>query len=170
MKALSCALALVLALPVGAPLAQGPSSQATTYTIVLMSPELALRAAQAAMLACRQAGFQVSVAVVDRTGQAQVLLRDRLAGIHTADAATDKAWTAASFKIGTTALAKATMATTDAAGIRHIPRALAVGGGLPIEANGSLLGAIGISGGSSGAADDACARSGLAAVADDLNF
>lgn len=170
MKTLSCALAIALALPAGPALAQSASQRAGTYTIALMSPELALRAAQAAMTACRQAGYQVSVAVVDRTGQTQVLLRDRLAGIHTADAATDKAWTAASFKIGTTALAKATMAPAEAAGIRHIPRALAVGGGLPVEANGSLLGAIGISGAPSGAADDTCARSGLAAIADDLNF
>lgn len=164
------ALAMMLALNAGPTLAQPRPPGAATYTVALMSPELALQAAQAAMNACRQAGYQVSVAVVDRTGQTQVLLRDRLAGVHTADAATDKAWTAASFKIGTTALAKATMQGTDAAGIRHIPRALAVGGGIPVEANGALLGAIGISGAPSGAADDACARSGLAAIAEDLNF
>lgn len=170
MKRSSFALAMLAALHGNVVMAQPAPQQAATYTVALMSPELALQAAQAAMNACRQAGYQVSVAVVDRTGQTQVLLRDRLAGIHTADAATDKAWTAASFKIGTTALAKATMSGTDAAGIRHIPRVLAVGGGMPIEANGSLLGAIGISGAPSGASDDACARSGLAAIADDLNF
>jgi len=170
MKAFSCALAMLAALHGSSVMAQPASQRAATYTIALMSPELALQAAQAAMHACRLAGFQVSVAVVDRTGQTQVLLRDRLAGIHTVDAATDKAWTAASFKTGTTALAKATISGTEAAGIRHIPRALAVGGGIPVEANGSLLGAIGISGAPSGAADDACARSGLAAIADDLNF
>jgi len=170
MKAFPFALAVLATLHASLLRAQPASPAASTYTITLMSPELALQAAQAAMRACRQTGYQVSVAVVDRTGQTQVLLRDRLAGTHTADAATDKAWTAASFKTGTTALAKATMSGTDAAGIRHIPRALAVGGGMPIEANGSLLGAIGISGAPSGAADDACARSGLAAIADDLNF
>jgi uncharacterized protein GlcG (DUF336 family) len=161
-------LVLVLALSAGSAAAQAPTP--ATYTVTLMSPELALRAAQAALAACRQAGYQVAVAVADRGGQIQVLLRDRLAGSHTVDAAADKAWTAASFKMGTTALALATREGAEASGIRHIRRALAVGGGLPIEANGALLGAIGISGAPGGAADEACARAGIAAVADDLNF
>lgn len=161
-------LVLVLALNAGSAAAQAPTP--ATYTVTLMSPELALRAAQAALTSCRQAGYQVAVAVADRGGQVQVLLRDRLAGSHTVDAAADKAWTAASFKMGTTALALATREGAEASGIRHIRRALAVGGGLPIEANGALLGAIGISGAPGGAADEACARAGIAAVADDLNF
>lgn len=159
---------LLLALNVGPAAAQTPAP--ATYTVTLMSPELALRAAQAALAACRQAGYQVSVAVADRGGQLQVLLRDRLAGSHTVDAAADKAWTSASFKMGTTALALATKEGAEASGIRHIRRVLAVGGGIPIEANGALLGAIGISGAPGGAADDACARAGVAAVAEDLNF
>ena len=161
---------VLVAAGMGPARAQAPAPAPATYSITLMSPEMALRAAQAAMASCRQAGYQVSVAVVDRLGQTQVLLRDRLAGSHTAEAATDKAWTAASFKTGTTALAKVTAAAADASGIRHIRRALAVGGGVPVEANGALLGAIGISGAPSGAADDACALAGIAAVADDLNF
>lgn len=142
----------------------------STYTITLMAPELALKAAQAALAACRQGGYQVSVAIVDRTGQTQVMLRDRLAGIHTPDAATAKAWTAASFKTDTTSLARATQGGTESSGIRQIPRALAVGGGLTIEAGGVLFGAIGISGAPNGAADDACARAGIAAIAEDLEF
>lgn len=160
--------ALLLALNAGSAAAQAPAP--ATYTVTLMSPELALRAAQAALAACRQAGYQVAVAVADRGGQVQVLLRDRLAGSHTVEAATDKAWTAASFRMATTALALATREGGEASGIRHIRRALAVGGGIPIEANGALLGAIGISGAPGGGADDACARAGIAAVAEDLNF
>jgi uncharacterized protein GlcG (DUF336 family) len=162
--------AMLLALCASVAQAQAPAPMAATYSITLMSPELAVRAAQAAIAACRQAGYQVSVAVVDRTGQTQVLLRDRLAGIHTGEAATAKAWTAASFKTDTTVLARATASGSEASGIRNIPRALAVGGGIMIEANGSLLGAIGISGAPSGAADDACARAGIAAIDEDLNF
>jgi uncharacterized protein GlcG (DUF336 family) len=162
--------ALLLALCTGPAAAQAPAPAPGTYAVTLMSPELALRAAQAAIAACRQAGYQVAVAVVDRGGQVQVLLRDRLAGSHTVEAAADKAWTAASFRMGTTALAQATREGAEASGIRHIRRALAVGGGIPVEANGALLGAIGISGAPGGGADDACARAGIAAVADDLNF
>ncbi len=46
--------------------------------------------------------------VVDRAGTLQVLLRDRFAGAHTVDIATNKAWTAASFRIATAALAQET--------------------------------------------------------------
>ena len=56
------------------------------------------------------------------------------------------------------------------AGIRHFPRLTAVGGGLMIEAGGSLLGGIGVSGAPGGEADDACAAAGIKAIADDLEF
>lgn len=150
-------------------LAAQPAAPAT-YTLTLMTPELALKAAQAAMASCRQAGYQVAVALVDRTGQTQVVLRDRLAGIHTPQAATAKAWTAASFKTDTTALARATQGGADASGIRQISGVLAVGGGVPIEGGGMLFGAIGISGAPNGAADDACARAGIAAIIEELEF
>lgn len=163
------ALAVTFVLYSAGALAAQPPAPAT-YTVALMTPELALKAAHAAMASCRQAGYQVSVAVVDRTGQAQVMLRDRLAGVHTVQAATAKAWTAASFKTDTTALARATQGASDASGIRLIPGVLAVGGGVPIEGGGLLFGAIGISGAPGGAADDACARAGIAAIVEELEF
>ena len=72
-----------------------------------LTPETALKAAQAALAKCRAEGFQVAVAVVDRAGITQVLLRDRFAGPHTVEVATNKAWTAASFRTNTDALEKA---------------------------------------------------------------
>src|SRR3982751_6939555 len=63
-----------------------------------LSPEVALEAAQAALQKCRDNGFQVAVVVVDRFGQAQVLLRDRYAGLPAGDIATAKAYTALSFR------------------------------------------------------------------------
>ena len=141
-----------------------------SYTIRLMTPETALKAASAALASCRNAGFQVAVAVVDRSGQIQVVLRDRFAGMHTPDTAVNKAWTAASFKMNTTALAQAAQSGTASSGIRNIPRVTAVGGGLLIEAAGLPFGAIGISGAPSGDLDDKCARAGLDAILDDLNM
>ena len=64
-----------------------------------LTPETALVAARAALAHCRAAGHQVAVAVTDRSGQVQVLLRDRFAGAHTLDIAPRKAWTAASFRM-----------------------------------------------------------------------
>lgn len=141
-----------------------------SYTIKLMTPETALKAAQAALKKCRDGSYQVAVAIVDRAGQTQVMLRDRFAGMHTPGAAMDKAWSAVSFKSNTTQLAESTQAGKPASGMRQIPRVLALGGGLMIEAGGNLYGAIGVSGAPNGEADDACARAGIEAVAEDLEL
>ena len=88
----------------------------------------------------------------------------------TASNAIRKAYTAASFKMDTTSLAQATQATEAASGIRHLDRILALGGGLPIEAAGSLVGAIGVSGAPGGDADDECGKAGIDAILIDIEF
>lgn len=141
-----------------------------TFTVRLLTPDTALKAAQAALKLCRDNGFQVAVAVVDRMGIAQVMLRDRFAGPHTPSMARDKAWTAVSFRNNTTQLVEATQPGQAQSGIRNRPRVTAVGGGLMIEAGGSLLGAIGVSGAPGGREDDACAAAGIAAIRDELEL
>ena len=153
-----------------AALASSAHAQDATYAVRLLSPETALKAAQAALKSCRDRGFQAAVAVVDRMGVVQVLLRDRFAGPHTPDMATAKAYTAASFRTNTTELAEASQAGRPASGIRHRPGVAAVGGGMMIEAGGSLLGAIGVSGGPGGREDDACAAAGIAAIREDIDL
>jgi hypothetical protein len=64
---------------------------AATFTTKSLTPENALKAAQAALKKCRDDGYQVAVAVVDRSGVVQVVLRDRFAGPHTPDTAAGKA-------------------------------------------------------------------------------
>lgn len=141
-----------------------------THSIKLLTTEAALKAAQAALKKCRDGGFQVTVAVVDRMGVTQALLRDRYAGPHTPEMARSKAFTAVSFRTNTTALAEATQAGKPQSGIRHLPGVAAVGGGLMIEAGGALLGAIGVSGAPGGKEDDVCAAAGIAAIRDDIEF
>jgi uncharacterized protein GlcG (DUF336 family) len=141
-----------------------------TYSVKLLTPETALKAAQAALARCRTSGYQVTVAVTDRMGVLQVLLRDRFAGPHTADLARAKAHTAASFRTNTTELAEMTQAGKPQSGIRNQPGVAAVGGGMMIEAGGSLLGAIGVSGAPGGREDDACAAAGIAAIRDELEL
>ncbi|MEJ7928903.1 heme-binding protein [Ramlibacter sp. AN1015] len=168
------AAAVLLSLPLGAAAQQSKPSAAAaaaaTYNLRSITPEAALRAAQAALRSCAGTGYQVAVAVTDRGGNALVMLRDRLAGPHTPQTAIDKAWTALSFRMDTLAFAKATQAGEGASGIRHLPRVVAIGGGRPIEAAGATVGAIGISGAPGGEADDVCARAGIAAIQDDLDF
>ncbi len=156
-------LAASLALP-------APAAPEATYSVRQLTPEAALRAAQAAMEKCRRDGFQVGVAVVDRGGVVQIFLRDRFAGAHTVDAAISKAWTAASFRISTAELAKETEAGKSMSGIRQLPRVAAIGGGLLIQGGGSALGAIAVSGAPGGAADEACAAAGIKAIQDDIEF
>lgn len=153
-----------LAAPVAAQQSEG------TFATKSLTPETALAATRAALESCRKSGYQVAVAVVDRSGVAQAMLRDRFAGAHTPRTAIDKAWTAASFKITTLSLANETQAGKAMSGIRSLPRVIAAGGGVPIEAGGSLVGAIGVSGAPGGEADEACARAGIKAIADQIEF
>jgi len=158
-------VALLLGLAVG-----GAHAADATFSVKLLTPETALKAAQAALKSCRDRGFQATVAVVDRMGVVQVLLRDRFAGPHTVDMASAKAYTAASFRTNTSELAEATQPGKPASGIRNRPGVAALGGGLMIEAGGSLLGAIGVSGAPGGREDDACAAAGIAAIREDIEL
>ena len=146
------------------------AAESATFTTKSLTPETALKAAQAALAKCRAEGYQVAVAVVDRGGLTQVLLRDRYAGAHTVDVATNKAWSAVSFRTNTNDLERATRPSESMAGLRHVPRATTVAGGVMVEGGGALMGGIGVSGAPGGEADQLCANAGLKAIADDLEF
>jgi uncharacterized protein GlcG (DUF336 family) len=135
-----------------------------------LSPEVALEAAQAALKKCRDNGFQIAVAVVDRFGQPQVMLRDRFAGPHTPDTAVRKAYTALSFRTATNDLVKSLRSGQLDAGLAQLPHVAMLGGGLMIEAGGSLLGGIGVSGAPGGDKDEECAKAGLDAIRDKIDF
>ncbi|KAA0072618.1 heme-binding protein [Tardiphaga sp. P9-11] len=132
--------------------------------------ELALDAARAALKDCQKRGYQVAVAVVDRFGTPQVLLRDRFAGPHTPPTATGKAWTSATFRNSTTELNAISQPGMMQAGLRNLPNVVIIGGGVMIEGGGAMLGAIGVSGAPGGDADELCAKAGIAAIQDKLDF
>ncbi|MGQ0751296.1 MAG: GlcG/HbpS family heme-binding protein [Betaproteobacteria bacterium] len=146
------------------------SAQDGTYGVRLLTPETALKAANSALVKCRADGYQVAVAVVDRSGIPQVMLRDRFAGPHTPDMAISKAWTAVTFRTDTSRLAEETQAGKQMSGIRHRHGVVAVGGGRVIEGKGSLLGGIGVSGAPGGDRDDACASAGISAIQEAIEF
>ena len=146
------------------------SAQEGTFQTRSLTPETALTAARAALESCRKQGFQVAVAVSDRAGLVQVLLRDRFAGAHTIDVAADKAWTAASFRTSTADLANETQPGRPMSGLRNLPRFLAAGGGVVIEAGGNAFGAIAVSGAPGGDADEKCAKDGIKAISDAIEF
>ena len=55
-------------------------------------------------------------------------------------------------------------------GIRALPGVVAAGGGLAVEAGGSSVGGVGVSGAPGGEADEACAKAGIEAVRDKVEF
>lgn len=162
MKHLAILALLLLALPARA--------EDALVTYKSLSPEVALDLARASLAACRERGYQVAVAVVDRFGVTQVLLRDRFAGAHTVPTASGKAWTAVSFRTSTAELSAMSQPGMPQAALRSLPGVVALGGGLTIEASGSILGGVGVSGAPGGEADEACARAGIEAVRDKLEF
>ncbi|MCW2306659.1 GlcG/HbpS family heme-binding protein [Rhodobium gokarnense] len=150
--------------------AQDGAGDEATVSHKSLTLETALDLAQAALAHCREAGYQVAVSVVDRGGTQQVSLRDRFAGPHTPDTSFRKAWTAVSFRTDTLELAKTTESGTSWA-VRNVTMALPLGGGVMIrDGDGSLLGAVGVSGAPSGEADEGCGKAGIAAIADRIAF
>lgn len=151
-------------------LAGSANAQDSVVTYKSLSPELAFDLARASLANCRTRGYQVAVAVVDRFGVTQVILRDRFAGPHTLSTASGKAWTAVTFRTSTAELNALSQPGMMQAGIRQLPGTVILGGGLTIEAAGSLVGAVGVSGAPGGDADEACAKAGIDAIRDKLDF
>jgi uncharacterized protein GlcG (DUF336 family) len=145
-------------------------AQESLVTHKSLAPATALDLAQAALAECQQRGYQVAIAIVDRSGVVQVVLRDRYAGPHTPATASGKAWTAATFRSSTSNLFAISQPGMMRAGIRNLPGAVIIGGGLVIESGGSLVGAIGVSGAPGGDADEACAKAGIEAIQGKLDF
>jgi len=151
---------VTLALPVGA-----EEEAAPTVSVKRLTMETAAKIARAAVDACREKGIQIGVTVVDRDGLEQVVLRDTLAPRITLSISRQKAFTAASFGVPTSQL-KARADTP----IGRIDGLVMHPGGVPIQAGGHLLGAVGVSGSPQGETDEECAQAGLGAVMEDLEM
>jgi uncharacterized protein GlcG (DUF336 family) len=135
-----------------------------------LAPDVAFDLARAALNQCRKDGYQVAVVVLDRFGAPLVELRDRYAPIAALGIAKGKAWTAVTFTRNTADFVKAIKDGTIGAGLAGLPKVTPLVGGLMIEAGGSLLGGVGVAGAPGGDKDEACAKAGLAAVQDKLEF
>ena len=96
---------LMLTLAFAAPAtAQTTGKQPVLVSIKRMSLDTALKAAQATIEACRKEGVQIAVTVLDRGGDAQVVLRDVLAPDLTLKVSQAKAYAAMSFVTPTSQL------------------------------------------------------------------
>ena len=151
------AASLIATLPCAA-LAQGVIMQRN------LSLSLAKSIAEATLAECKSKGFNTVAAVVDRSGQLMVLLRDEAATPQMGEMARRKAFTARLFRMTTLEFQKRTEDPAYAAQ-RNVEDILALGGGVPITIGNEIIGGVG-SAGSTQVQDDACAKAGLAKVAD----
>lgn len=170
-KTTLCAMALAAGMASGMAVPPAALAEESAFAeFKILTLETAQTLAQAALDDCRARGYQVAVVVVDRFGQTQVALRDRFAGPHTISTATRKAWTSVSFRTSTLELSELT-ASGEMAAIRDLDMALALGGGVPVEAGeGGIVGGVGVSGAPAPSEDDACSRAGIAAIEDAIAF
>ena len=162
--AFAAAMTIVMVSPVHA------DDQPALISFKVMTLETAQKLAQATLNDCREKGYQVAVSVVDRFGTVQVTLRDRFAGVHTPETARRTAWPALRFRTDTRTMWEQTKAGAPASGIRFVQDALMAGDGVAVEAAGSIVGGIGVSGAPGGDVDDECARVGIESIANLLEF
>jgi uncharacterized protein GlcG (DUF336 family) len=126
---------------------------------------MASKAIHAAMEACKKDGYRVSVSIVDRAGVLRTMARADGAGPHTVDSSRKKAYTASSLRRPTSELADLMTKVPQLEALRDMnDDILMLGGGLPIEINGEVVGGIGVGGAPGAHLDDACSQAGLDAI------
>lgn len=137
-------------------------------TARFLTAPIAIKIASVAEDSCKKKGYQISVAVVDRYGNLLAFARNPLAGAHTITIAKNKAFTAATFQGATIDLTKRL------AFLKGTPQLSLVGGGVPVKLAGYMYGAVGVSGAPSnkipGDVDHDCAKAGIDAVREDIEF
>lgn len=137
-----------------------------------LSAPLANELVGEAVASCAQKGYKVVAVVVDLDGVRQALLRGDGAPIHSLDNAYYKAYSAASLTLGRKE--ESTKAVADRISKNPpstvpqtpLPNITYATGGVTIMANGTAIGAIGVSGAPGGQFDEECARAALAKIRD----
>ncbi len=140
-------------------------TMAADLPVVVKIPRLTVDAseklAREAMEACRKKGIQIGVTVVDRSGDPMVVMRDTLAPRVTLEVSRQKAYTAVNFNAVTSTMAER---FTQPFSVGKVEGLVFSAGGVPIEAAGNIVGAVGVSGASTGEQDEACAQAGISAI------
>jgi len=129
---------------------------------------LAAEAASETVAACAKQGYHETAQVVDADGVIIATLRGDGVGAHSLDSALDKAYTAASFKSDTLALAERAKGEDSIGPLAKLPHVMFFGGGVVIKLGDETIGAIGAAGAPGAKLDDACAHAGLDKIKDRL--
>jgi uncharacterized protein GlcG (DUF336 family) len=125
--------------------------------------ETAKKIAAPAIAEARKNQFRMAVAIVDPSGDLVYFEKMDDTQVGSVDVAISKARSAARFKRPTKVFQDALAAGGEGLRILALEGAVPVDGGVPIEVGGRIVGAIGVSGGTS-AQDGQVAAAGLAAL------
>ncbi|SMB84352.1 GlcG/HbpS family heme-binding protein [Deinococcus hopiensis] len=162
--ALGLPVALAQTTPAAQPAPQPVQLAATrTVTQVSLSLSAAVRIAQLAVQNCAQGGYNVTATVVDRAGITLAVAPAENAGPHTLDASYRKAYTRASARNTTAAIAENIRTNPTSAELARIDRFLVLAGGMPIRVDNVVVGAAGV-GGASGTIDEKCVTDAITTV------
>ena len=146
----------------------GSVSAADSLATHRIPSALTVEAAVETVSVCAKQGFHETAVVVDADGVTIAALRGDGTGAHTLDSAHDKAYTAASFKNDTLALAERAKGEDSIAPLSKLPHVIFFGGGVVIKLADETIGAIGAAGAPGAKLDDGCARAGLEKIRDRL--
>jgi len=138
--------------------AQMPNPYGPTIQI-----EAAKRSAAAAVAEARKNNWTMAVAIVDPAGDLVYFEKVDGTQVASVNVAIDKARSAARFKRPTKAFQDVLAAGGEGMRLLALQGAIPVEGGLPLVSDGKIVGAIGLSGGTS-AQDGQCAAAGAAAI------
>jgi len=157
-------IALVLAALIGGCGIFGEAELAGAETLVThrIPAALALEAVGEAVAACAKQGYAETAVLVDADGVRQAVLRGDGTGVHSLDSAFSKAYTSATLKANTLVVIERTKEDPlMVPSIAKLPNMILNGGGVVIELNDEVIGAIGAAGAPGGELDEACAKAGL---------
>jgi glc operon protein GlcG len=141
----------------------GAAASFSTKEVPALTFDGARTAAEAAAAIARARGVAPVIAAVDAGGELVYLHRPDAAQVASVGVATDKARTAAIYRRPSRDFEE--QATNGRASALHLARAVPLQGGMPIELDGEVVGAIGVSGASSADEDQELATFGATALA-----
>ena len=153
---------LILAVLFLVPFEEYAAEKLPTVRLRVLASHIANKIVTEAVNDCTTRGYLVSAAVVDRNGNLAAFLRNPLSGPHTIKVSQRKAYTSATLRADTSQMG----ARSD---LSFAPEILLIVGGVTINFSGIFYGGVAVSG-AKPEIDEECAKAGLEAVADIMDF
>jgi uncharacterized protein GlcG (DUF336 family) len=141
-----------------------------------LSLDMAMAMIQGSLAKCRELHSKCAITVLDATGRTIIALQDDGANLHRFDVSRKKAYTALVYRKPSKEVVEGwSKKTAEPVPLLEgtipnppIEGTIDMGGGIPIIVDQDTIGAIGVSGAPGWEMDEACAKAGLAKVADKL--